>query len=862
MRWIWKCELRRVVRFFLPLLTSAVMLAISGAALAGGAHGGRVIAGQAGGAVNEFYRYLVTTRFTYLAVSLAFLAWVLGGRAASRRAASRLAGPYALNLLEIPWFGHLARSRWYLPLFQIPTLLVFVAILYFGFRGPLDSSRNPATVLTWLIWWPGLVLLILLLGRIWCLMCPFGSLGDALQRRWSMNLKFPRPLHNLWGQILIFQALTWAFLYWQIDANPRATAWLLAALALAAMAAAALFERRSFCRYLCPIGGLIGLYSTVSPLELRVKSREVCRLHHGRDCVTGNERGRACPMLEYPGNMDRNVYCNFCLECVKACPLDNLRLSLRPPGQDLWTTARRHADETAAVATLWGITLLEALLMARWGGRPGLISYTALYLGTTMGLPLSLLGAAAFLGGGEQWKEGLKKLGYMLVPLGLAMHLAHNLEHLLVDGPLLVAAWEGARETLGLGRDTLAVAPSLLRPSTLFWIQLFTLLGGLLVSLQVGIRLLERSPGPVEDTGVAGSGLPARPASRARLAPMWGAIALFSALNYYALGLPMGSRASLINGAASAAGGYPLLFISNRDGNREVYRVNPDGSNLARLTHTPEEEEEASWSPDGSLIVAVARDEEGDQEIYVMKADGTGRRKLTDNRVDDWSPIWSPDGGRIAYVQGIGEQAEIMVVERGGINAVQVTRNRYWDYVRSWTADGTRLLYESVREGQMDIFLARDDGTGEANLTNHPANDGDPAWSPEGRWIAFSSDRDGNQEIYLMKADGTRQRRVTRSPSWEGHPYWSPDGSKILFESDRGPGGTFEALVIYPNGARERNLTRNPANDNHPAWSPDGSLVAYVTDRDGNMEIYLANADGSEPRNITVNEADDMIPSW
>mgnify|MGYP005842522439 CR=1 FL=1 len=861
MRFIGERGIGRVVQFAPVPVTLAALGGISRAALAGGAHGGRVVA-EAGSAVSEFYRYLVATRFIYLAVSLAFLAWLLGGRTASRRRGSLPASPHAFNLLELPWFGRLARSRWYLPLFQIPTLLVFVAVLYFGFRGPPDASRNPATVLTWIIWWPGLVLLILLLGRIWCLMCPFGSLGDAVQRRWSLQLKLPRPLRNLWGQVLIFQVLTWAFLYWQIDARPRATAWLLAVLALAAMAVAALFERRSFCRYLCPIGGLIGLYSTVSPLELRVKSREVCRSHQGRDCVVGNERGRACPMLEFPGNLDRNVYCNLCLECVKACPLDNLRLSLRPPGKDLWTTAHRQADETAAVAILWGITLLEALLMARWGGRPGLISYTALYLGTTMGLPLTLLGAAAFLGGGGKWKEGLKKLGYTLVPLGLAMHLAHNLEHLLVDGPLLVAAWESARETLGLGGSPMAIAPPLVRPTTLFYIQLFTLLAGLLVSLQVGTRLLGPSPGPGEEVGPDSTGLHSRPVSRARLAPMWGAIALFSALNYYALGLPMGSRASVVNGAAGAAGGYPLLFISNRDGNREVYRVNPDGSNLARLTHTPEEEEEASWSPDGSLIVTVARDEEGDQEIYVMKADGTGRRKLTDNRVDDWSPIWSPDGGRIAYVQGIGEQAEIMVVERGGINAVQVTRNRYWDYVRSWTADGTRLLYESVREGQMDIYLARDDGTGETNLTNHPANDGDPAWSPDGRWIAFSSDRDGNQEIYLMKADGTRQRRVTRSPSWEGHPYWSPDSSKILFESDRGPGGTFEVMAVYPNGARERNLTGNPANDKHPAWSPDGSMVAYVSDRDGNMEIYVANADGSEPRNITASRANDMFPSW
>ena len=264
---------------------------------------------------------------------------------------------------------------------------------------------------------------------------------------------------------------------------------------------------------------------------------------------------------------------------------------------------------------------------------------------------------------------------------------------------------------------------------------------------------------------------------------------------------------------ASASG--RIAFASRRDGDREIYVMNADGSGVTRLTDNDASDGPPSWSPDGQRI-AFASDRDGDNEIYVMNADGSGVTRLTDNDAADWFPRWSPDGQRIAFV--------------------------------------------SDRDGKFEIYVMNADGSGVTRLTDNDGRDVYPSWSPDGQRIAFMSDRDGNFEIYVMNADGSGVTRLADNDADDGRPSWSPDGRRIAFESGRD--GNFEIYVMNPDGSDVTRLTDNDASDRYPSWSPDGGRIAFHSSRDGNWEIYVMNADGSGVTRLTDNEANDLYPSW
>ena len=258
-----------------------------------------------------------------------------------------------------------------------------------------------------------------------------------------------------------------------------------------------------------------------------------------------------------------------------------------------------------------------------------------------------------------------------------------------------------------------------------------------------------------------------------------------------------------------------IAFDSDRDGNREIYVMNADGSEQRNLTNNSADEGYSSWSPDGKKI-AFDSDRDGNDETYVMNADGSEQRRLTNNPANDGFPSWSPDGKKIAF--------------------------------------------DSDRDGNREIYVMNADGTNQRNLTNNPADDRSSSWSLEGKKIAFLSDRDKNLEIYVMNADGSEQRNLTNNPANDGFPSWSPDSKKIAFTSHGD--GNFEIYVMNADGTNQRNLTDNPAFDGFPSWSPDSKKIAFRSERDGNDEIYVMNADGSEQRNLTNNSADDRSSSW
>jgi Tol biopolymer transport system component len=271
-----------------------------------------------------------------------------------------------------------------------------------------------------------------------------------------------------------------------------------------------------------------------------------------------------------------------------------------------------------------------------------------------------------------------------------------------------------------------------------------------------------------------------------------------------------------ISGVPAAIG--RIVFESNRDGNLEVYKMNADGTGVARMTQNAAADTMPSISPDG-LRVAFTSDRDGNREIYVMGINSANIMRLTTNTATDEQPAWSPDGTKIAYT--------------------------------------------SYVTGNAEIFVMNADGTGKANVTNNTAADTAATWSPDGTQIAFTSTRAGNAEIYRTNANGSgTPTRLTNSQKIDSDPDWSPDGSKIAFFSDRGPKGSVWTMSAS-TGSNVTNLTRASVLDSDPSWSPDGARIAFTRDAGGgSTNVWSANADGSGQINLTGIGGHNAFPDW
>jgi polyferredoxin len=487
-----------------------------------------------------------------VALAVVIALWVVNAR-------GRLGVPDArpLDLLEVRWLRRVLTSRFLQPALQVPLLGLMLVLVGLGVADVQDGGVNLATKLTWTIWWAAVIFTFFLAGRAWCLACPFGALNEWASRLAAPVRRLPRPLRNIWWATAAFVALTWADEQLGVVRSPRVTAAIIVLFALLALAIGLFFERRSFCRYLCPIGGLIGIYSMTAPLELRAKDGGVCLGHRDKTCYRGDGQARGCPMFEFPQAMDRNNYCTLCAECVKGCGRHNLALRFRAFGKDLWTTRRWLVEESYLAVALVGLTLVvTAQMLVGWpafvswlaSGLPaamranfqpvvylGLVE-SAVFLGTTLVVgPAIVMGSGALAqklaGGGPGLRRTFAIFGYMFVPIGLALHLAHNVAHLLLEGRGIVPAVQrvvAVYTPWSLGAPDWRGDP-LASPGVVWLIQMAILVAFFVLSLLAGHRLALRA---FDDP---------RAASRA-FAPMAVLSALFTIAGIVLLNLPMGMR--------------------------------------------------------------------------------------------------------------------------------------------------------------------------------------------------------------------------------------------------------------------------------------------------------------------------------
>ena len=372
--------------------------------------------------------------------------------------------------LPLKWVGRFFGKRPVRFCFQLFMATAFILIIIVGLIGNQNPALNLVPLLTWTIWWCGLVVLIMFVGKAWCYMCPWDAISSWMVklRFWKktdetlgLGLPWPKAFRNIAIATFLFVTLTWLEIGFNATMRPSFTAWLAIGMLTLAVVSAFLFDRKSFCRYGCLVGRVSGLYAMFSGVEVRAKNAETCRSCRGKECYNGSADAYGCPTFEHPSIMKTNTYCTQCTECIQACPYDNIDVNMRPWGEDLKVEIKPRADEAYLALLMLAITGFHGLTMTpAWGeltaflnqqvnmGRMGSFTVGMLMM---MGLPIVIYAVLIFfsriiaitvdpeLKARFSYREYFVKYAYCMLPIALFYHLAHNLEHLLMEGPKIIA---------------------------------------------------------------------------------------------------------------------------------------------------------------------------------------------------------------------------------------------------------------------------------------------------------------------------------------------------------------------------------------------------------------------------------------
>lgn len=451
--------------------------------------------------------------------------------------------PPRFDLLRVPLLGRFLRWRHGRLTLQVLFGTVAALMLIDGFYGARfasgdAASENLATVLSWVHYRGVVVLALLLVGNLFCMGCPF-TLPRTLAKRLSLRgRRFPRMLRNKWLSIAGLFGIFWLYEWLDLWSSPFLTAWVIVAYFVASFVLEAWFKESAFCKYVCPLGAFNFVYATASPTQIQVHQPDICRTCVGKECVNGSYAPQPVILIDAIGvhgeplqththspqgtlgcgtelfapRIQSNMDCTLCLDCVRACPHENVGLFVRPPLQELSAPNAMRAtwDSMLLVILLafMGITnafgmvppvyvLIEQLadtlgFLRAWGVSPFVLEGVVLLVLALVGnllIPLALVFGAAWLtralvrGAGSP-REVVSVFAPAFVPLGFGIWIAHYGFHFLIGVWAIVPVMQSF---LGLAPNyTLVGVPPDSVGLAVF--EIAALLGGFALSLRVAQR--------------------------------------------------------------------------------------------------------------------------------------------------------------------------------------------------------------------------------------------------------------------------------------------------------------------------------------------------------------------------------------
>jgi TolB protein len=273
-------------------------------------------------------------------------------------------------------------------------------------------------------------------------------------------------------------------------------------------------------------------------------------------------------------------------------------------------------------------------------------------------------------------------------------------------------------------------------------------------------------------------------------------------------------------GGTSLAG-TKIYFVSTRSGRgiKEIWSMDPDGSNQKRVTHFNSLSITPSISQDGARL-AFTSYAKGNPGIFVFSPE-TGRQ------LTFYNPVSSMNG------------------------------------TPDFTPDGKQLVFSSSIDGWPQIFISNVDGSGLKRISHVRAIEVEPKVHPKtGAQMVFVSGRSGPQQIFRMTMDGTDVQLLTTGEGQASNPSWHPDGQHIAFAWTRGYApGNFNIFIMDIGTRSYVQLTHEAGRNENPSWAPDGRHIVFSSNRRGSQQIWTMLADGTQLQQLTT-QGQNSMPVW
>ncbi|MEM8906573.1 MAG: DUF5050 domain-containing protein [Bacteroidota bacterium] len=312
-----------------------------------------------------------------------------------------------------------------------------------------------------------------------------------------------------------------------------------------------------------------------------------------------------------------------------------------------------------------------------------------------------------------------------------------------------------------------------------------------------------------------------------------------------------------------------IVFVSDRAGNKDLYTVRPDGTDIQQLTNSPDNEVSPKWSADGQWIYyAVRRNNIG--QIYRMKADGSDSQRLSNSGINELDPAISPNGKQLAFSAKVAGNYQLHVMDIDGNNRKQLTFSGPFNARPAWSLDGQQIVFLAGQRGIYELYTIRPDGTERRQLTQMQTDMAAPAWSPNAFQILFSAHVDEVDHLFRINTNGKQLRQLSDQSGSDFHPQFNDLGNQIVFTSTRD--GDFNLYIADLWTGEERQLLDWTSKEDQADWYrpiaqfpgpmpltpalPDQLKIAFTSSYSGTKEICWMNPDGTGLEQLTQSPDD------
>ena len=367
----------------------------------------------------------------------------------------RVEDKWKFNLLRFSYIKKALLSPLYPAVLQSAAVPFFFIILVFLFLGPQDPMKNPAALVAWAIGWPIMIIGALFWARFWCSLCPIGVIAALSKKVLSLERPFPAFLKRN-SDFLIAGAVL--FVIWfetatAIRNSPLNLGLLLLTMLLSAILVSMVYERQTWCLYLWGLGGMVGVLSKTSFVELRANGNVCISECSSNECYLGTSERAGCPFGHAGPRLRSNRVCKVCGQCLKNCPHGAISLNLRAPGQEIWQHSQRHAGTAFLVLGMIGGLFSEMVskmpeyqILTSWMPFPTVVNFSIVFLAilaciNTLMILASLISRRYC---GDTLRQNFARFGLAMLPLTLGSFTAFHIYYLINLGvhiPILISKY-------------------------------------------------------------------------------------------------------------------------------------------------------------------------------------------------------------------------------------------------------------------------------------------------------------------------------------------------------------------------------------------------------------------------------------